>query len=167
MGREGIGWEVGRRLRDAVARDLLAQVQRERAEAEARKQAEAEKRKAEATQRRADDEERRKGVRVTTDQLRREYAADRKAADAKYKGKTLRLSGPVREYIAPEPDTPDGDKPILWLHSDVEPWIWCTFPRASDAQVRGLRPGQSVTVRGTCDGIFTGQINLSGCSLEP
>ena len=164
---KGLDAKLDIKYESPAARDILAQVHRERAEAEATKQAEAEKRQAEAAQRKTDDEERRKGVRVTTDQLRREYAADRKAADAKYKGKTLRVSGPVREYIAPEPDIPDGNKPILWLHSDVEPWIWCTFPLASDAQVRGLRPGQSVTVRGTCDGIFTGQINLTGCSLEP
>jgi DNA-directed RNA polymerase subunit RPC12/RpoP len=67
-----------------AARELLAQVERERAAAEAAR------RQAEAAKRKADEEERQKGLPVTAEELRRESAADRKAADAKYKGKTLR-----------------------------------------------------------------------------
>jgi hypothetical protein len=143
-----------------AARDIHAQVQRERAEAEARKQAEAAKRKAE-------EEERRKGIAVSAEELRTAYAADRKAADAKYKGKTLRVTGTLHEYIAPEPGIRTENQPILSLQPNAEPWIWCYFSPSRDAEVRGLRPGQQVTVRGYCDGIFVGQIKLSGCSLEP
>ena len=163
---KGLDGKMNIAYESPAARDLLAQVQRERAEAEAKKQAEIARKQAEAAKRKAEEEERRKGIAIPFDDLRQEYASDRKAADAKYKGQTLRVSGTLHEYIAPDPDLGD-PQPILSLQPNVMPWIWCHFPRGSDAQLRGLRPGQSVTIRGHCDGIFGGQIRLSGCSLEP
>ena len=163
---KGLDGKMNIAYESPAARDIYTQVQRERAEAEAKKQAEIARKQDEAAKRKAEEDERRKGIAITFDDLRQEYASDRKAADAKYKGKTLRVSGTLHEYIAPEPGVPDA-RPVLSLQPNVEPWIWCHFPRGSDAQLRGLRPGQSVTIRGRCDGIFTGQINLSGCSLEP
>lgn len=150
-----------------AARDLLARVQRERAEAEAKKQAETARKQAEAAKRKTEEEEQKKGMAVTADALRAAYSADPKAADAKYKGKTLRVTGDVNEYIAPEPGVRTEREPILSLQPNVEPWVWCYFSPVWDADVRRLRPGQRVTVRGKCDGIFVGQIKLTGCSLEP
>lgn len=164
---KGLDGNMDIKYESAAARDIHAQVQRERAEAEARKR-EAEARRAdEAAKRKAEQEEQRKGIEVTADALRSAYSADPKAAAARYKGKTLRVTGDVHEYIAPDPGVRAEREPILSLQPNVEPWIWCYFSPSRDAEVRGLRPGQRVTVRGKCDGIFVGQIKLTGCSLEP
>jgi predicted Zn finger-like uncharacterized protein len=165
---KGLDANMDVKYQSAAARDIHAQVQRERAEAEAKKQAEAARREAEAAKRKAEAEELRKGLPVTADELRREYAADPKAANAKYQGKTLRVTGVLHEYIAPDPGGVGNERePILSLQPNVEPWVWCYFAPSRDAEVRGLRPGQRVTVRGRCDGIFVGQIKMTGCSVEP
>lgn len=156
----GLDTKLNVNYESAEAKSLHAQVQRERAEAEAKKLAEAAMRKAE-------EEERKRGIAITSDELRVAYATNSKAADAKYKGKTLRVTGTMHEYIAPEPGVRTENQPILSLAPNVEPWIWCYFPSSSDAKVRDLRPGQQVIIRGHCDGTFVGEIRLSGCSVEP
>jgi hypothetical protein len=102
---------------------------------------------------------------VKAGDLLKEYSANAVAADAKYKGKLLRVTGkfgsaqkaPLMGYaVQLEPE--DGGELNL---SEVQ----CFIVESAEADVAKLQPGQVVTVQGTCDGQAVGQVKLSQCTL--
>lgn len=100
---------------------------------------------------------------VTAGEMLKEYAANAVAADAKYKGKLVRVSGkfgtaqkaPLLGYavqVLPE----DAGEVNL---SGVE----CFVTEAAQADVGRFQPGQMVTLEGTCDGQVLGQVKMTKC----
>src|SRR5262245_58369237 len=96
-----------------------------------------------------------------------EYAANAVAADAKYKGKPLKVTGkfgsaqkaPLMGYavqVLPA-DGGGGDAGL----SGVQ----CFIVESAQADVANLKPGDDVTLVGTCDGQVLGQIKLSKCTV--
>jgi hypothetical protein len=102
---------------------------------------------------------------VKAGDLLKEYGANAVAADLKYKGKPLQVSGkfgtaqkaPLLGYavqVLPE------DAEDLNL-SGVE----CFILESEKEEVAKLKPGDKVTLQGTCDGQVVGQIKLSKCTI--
>ena len=139
----GIGtWRMGQKFDDFQQEMLQAQAQ-----AEAERQA--------------------RTVVVSAADLLREFKEDPQAADDKYFGKYLELTGVVERAGRDRNDTP-----FLILHAGdgtVAVKIECFFElagRADEARVRRLPKGQTVTVRGEYDGQVS-HIQLRDCTLLP
>jgi hypothetical protein len=137
----GLGmWRMGQAVKDAQQ-----QMEQERAEAEARRRA--------------------RTVAVSAAQLLQEFQDDPAAADRKYAGKYLELSGVV-ERSARNRNT----IPFVILHAGDETAklkIECFFEpadEADEARIEGLGKGQAVTVRGEYDGRVS-NVQLRECVL--
>jgi hypothetical protein len=102
---------------------------------------------------------------VKAGDLLQEYASNAVAADSKYKGKVLQVSGkfgsaskaPLMGYAVQVLPEDAGDVNL----SGVE----CFIVESAEADVAKLQPGQMVTLQGTCDGQVVGQVKLSKCTL--
>ncbi len=106
-------------------------------------------------------------IAVKAGDLMQAYGGDANAlaADAKYKGKLLKVTGklgsvqkaPLMGYVAtllPE------DATDLNLTG-----VQCFLLESAEADVANLKPGEIVTLEGTCDGQTLAQVKLSKCSV--
>jgi predicted phosphodiesterase len=102
---------------------------------------------------------------VKAGDLLNEYSANAVAADAKYKGKLIQVSGkfgsaqkaPLLGYavqLLPE-DAPDVNVS----------YVQCFIVESAQEDVAKLQAEQMITIQGTCDGQVLGQVKLSQCSL--
>jgi len=102
---------------------------------------------------------------VKAGDLLQEYSTNAVAADAKYKGKLVQVSGkfgsaqkaPLLGYavqMLPE-NAPDVNASA----------VQCFIVESADAEVAKLQPGQMIAIKGTCDGQVLGQVKLSQCLL--
>jgi hypothetical protein len=102
---------------------------------------------------------------VSAGEMLKEYGANAVAADAKYKGKLVRVTGkfgsaqkaPLLGYavqVLPE------DAPEVNL-SGIE----CFITEAAQADIANFQPGQMITIEGMCDGQVVGQVKFSKCSV--
>jgi hypothetical protein len=101
---------------------------------------------------------------VKAGDLLKEYAANAIAADGKYKGKVIQISGkygsvqklPLMGYV-------------LQLQSDDAEGgslVQCTIEKSAEEDVGKVQPGQAITLQGTCDGqVLPGQIKMSKCTV--
>jgi hypothetical protein len=100
-------------------------------------------------------------IRVSAIQLSSDYNANGIAADAKYKGKVVDVSGTV--------DTIDKDilnDPYVSLKTGQYSVlsVQCVFSQAAESKLTGLSSGQQVTLEGTVSG-KTINVLLDGCSI--
>ena len=94
-------------------------------------------------------------IEVTAKQIAEEYEADQEAADAKYKGKTIFVTGTI-DVIG----TASGNKFISLVAGDpLSPRLVQCFPLGP-----GLEEGETVTVHGRCDGGIGGVV-LRECNV--
>lgn len=104
-------------------------------------------------------------VTIKAGDLMKEYGGNAVAADAKYKGKLMQVTGkfnsaqkaPLLGYavqLLPE-DAPDASLS----------YVQCFIVESAEAEVAKLQAGQVVTLLGTCDGQSLGQVKLSKCTL--
>jgi hypothetical protein len=97
--------------------------------------------------------------------LLQEYATNAVAADAKYKGQFIQVSGkfgtaqkaPLFGYAVQLLPEDAGD----FTASSVQ----CFILEAAKEDVANLQPGQMISLQGTCDGQVIGQVKLSKCTL--
>jgi hypothetical protein len=104
---------------------------------------------------------------VKAGDLLKEYAANGIAADAKYKGKLVQVSGkfgatskvPLKGWavqVLPEDGGEEGGV------ANVE----CFLLESAQADVGTLKQGDPITLQGLCDGqVALGQVVLSRCSV--
>jgi len=102
--------------------------------------------------------------RVTATALCQEYKTNQVAADDKYSGKTVEVVGTVGKI---------GEGllggPYVNLDAGEGAQVTCSFPDRNRSQVASLSPRQSVTIRGTCEGLKPGilvrSVSLHDCSV--
>ena len=102
---------------------------------------------------------------VKAGDLLQEYASNAVAADAKYKGKVLRVTGkfgsaakaPLMGYAVQVLPEDAGDVNLTGVE--------CFIVESAEADVANLKPGQMVTLQGTCDGQVVGQVKMSKCTV--
>jgi hypothetical protein len=104
-------------------------------------------------------------ARVTAGDLLSEYSTNAVAADAKYKGKVLLVSGQFHSA---------NKAPLLGYAVQLAPegagdvatsFVQCFIVESAEARVAQFQPGQKIALVGTCDGQVLGQVKLSKCSL--
>lgn len=100
-------------------------------------------------------------IQVTPAQLFAEYEANDIAADRKYKGKVLQMTGTVDNISR---DILDTIYVTLKAGNATFFRIQCFFDDGSEEAVAKLSSGQSLTIRGRCDGKF-GNVMLKDCAI--
>lgn len=96
------------------------------------------------------------GLAVTANELAAEYAANSIAADRRFKGKTLDVTGEA-QFIARNVD----GVPYVTFRTRGAFVVRCLFRRADD--LASVGPGQTLTIRGTCAGQNKTLVDLSDC----
>lgn len=100
-------------------------------------------------------------IQITPRQLFAEYEANDVAADRKYKGKVLQMTGTVDSISR---DILDTIYVTLQAGNATFFRIQCFFDDSSEEAVAKLSSGQSLTIRGRCDGKF-GNVMLKDCAI--
>lgn len=101
-------------------------------------------------------------AKVTAGALGREYQENELAADGKYKGKAVEVTGKVARVARTKPG-----KVTVELQGDEDEFglVFCDFLAKDSQPVAALKAGQVVTIRGKCQGNGDGVVTLDGCSL--
>ena len=99
---------------------------------------------------------------VTASDLYREYRSNEVAADEKYKGKILTVTGTVESVGKDIADTPY----VAIKAGDVIGSVQCMFSEQYSSDLASLHKGDEVKIRGKCDGKF-GNVILRGCIKYP
>lgn len=100
-------------------------------------------------------------IEVSARQLYADYEANGVAADEKYKGKVLRVTGKVNTI-----DRDIMDKIYVTLKGDKYLGdIQCFFAEDHVKTASQLSKGQTITVKGKCDGKMM-NVLLKGCVIE-
>ena len=93
-------------------------------------------------------------VTVTAETMSKEFQGDKKAFEAKYKGKLVEMTGKVYQT---RPELGD----VLLVGVKNAP-LDCPLPEKDQEKLRGLALGQQVTITGKCNGSVP---SLSECSF--
>lgn len=99
---------------------------------------------------------------LTATKLAKAYNANAVAANGKYKGKTISVSGTAGDI-----GTELLGRPYVMLETSdpLLPQIQCVFEDGQKDVVAGITKGDSVTVVGKVEGIL-GFVEMSGCTLK-
>ena len=97
---------------------------------------------------------------ITAADLFREYEENGTAADAKYKGKVLVVSG----RVANTGKTTLGAVYIIFSANNIGSGVDCRFAGEREKKILSIRKGSEVTVRGRCEGKPLAVL-LRGCKL--
>ena len=99
-------------------------------------------------------------MQVTATQLAADYKANQVAADAKYKGKVIEVSGTI--------DTIGEDimnNPYVSLDDgDIITSVQCSFNQSDQAQLASLQKGAQINLEGTVQGDVV-EVSLNNCSI--
>lgn len=96
---------------------------------------------------------------LTPQKLHEAYKQNEVAADRKYKGKKIQLTGIITRIAKNAFDRPYITISTDDYFSDINCWV-------KEDEVMGLVRNQQATLIGTCDGLFMGSVFLKDCSLQ-
>ena len=93
--------------------------------------------------------------RVSADEIAAEYDSDESAANDKYKGKVILVTGIVSQIYRGLLYTP---------YIDLEGGVRCNFSDTEDPVMATLSEGQTIALKGRGDRVFVG-VELRGCTV--
>jgi len=98
-------------------------------------------------------------VSVSADELLSAYATDNQAAAAKYKNKSVTVSGKMASF--------DISKFSVTLkgNTDTDYDITCIFSSGDSSKISNLEPDQAITVKGTVGNFAGGTIEITNCTF--
>jgi hypothetical protein len=99
-------------------------------------------------------------TKVTAQELFAAYGKDKAAADKLYKGKLLAVTGVIHD-VGTDPLLNDAPEIVLsgGLMNQAQ-GVDCTFDKRYASEVATLKPGQTTSVLGICDGFAVNVILL-------
>jgi hypothetical protein len=106
-------------------------------------------------------EENSPAIEVSPKQLYSDYEANEVSADLKYKGKVLIVKGKVNTIGKDIM----GDIYVTLNTGETFGEVQCSFSDDHTNEAAGLKKGQTITIKGTCDGKMI-NILLSECSMQ-
>lgn len=100
---------------------------------------------------------------VTAEELVSAYEENAIAADQKYKGKVIQVTGYINDF-----DEDIMGDPYITLCVDEYGWncVQCSFPDSERKALARLSKGQRVCVKGVCKGKPVINVSLEGCALQ-
>jgi hypothetical protein len=99
---------------------------------------------------------------LSANQLVSDYEANEVAADAKYKGVTVVVSGSI-ESIGK--DIMDQAYVVIGGQGFLD-GVQCTFTKGEESSVARLSKGQQVTIKGEVSGKMIGNVLINKCTLQ-
>lgn len=103
-------------------------------------------------------------IKVTALALSTAYKDNEVAADAKYKGQTVEITGTVDTIGKDILDTPY--IALATTQYAIIDRIQCMFSKSDEPQLAAVTKGQSITLRGEVTGKI-GNVIVNGCSIVP
>src|SRR5262249_4696632 len=101
------------------------------------------------------------GIKITAEALHAEDAANEVAADGKYRGKIIEVTGVVEEI-----GKGFGDQYVNLERGNLRiAGVRCSFPDSAREQLAKLKKGQTVTIKGRGNGFLVGEVGLKDCIL--
>jgi hypothetical protein len=105
-------------------------------------------------------------VAVKAGDLLTEYGTNAVAADSKYKGKLLKVTG----KFGSAQKVPLMGYAVQLLPEDADislSGVQCFMLESAVAEVGKMQQGQMVSIQGVCDGQVAGQVKVSKCTVAP
>ena len=101
-------------------------------------------------------------VKISAVQLSEDYNANQVSADAKYKNKSLEISGIIESIGKDILDTP-----YVSLKGRASSFfgVQCMFGKADEPKLATLSKGQSIVLRGEVSGESIGNVLVNGCQI--
>jgi hypothetical protein len=100
-------------------------------------------------------------ITITAIQLWVDFDSDQDAANAKYRGKVINVTGIVNEIGIDRVDTPY----VLLTSADGLFGVQCLFSSKDELRLAQLSAGQSLTIQGICQG-YDLDVVLKNCSIK-
>ena len=102
-------------------------------------------------------------ITIKAGDMLKEYAANAIAADGRFKGKIIQVSGkfgsaqkaPLLGYAVQVLAEDSGDMSLAGVQ--------CFLLQIAEQDIATVQPGDMVTLKGTCDGQVLGQVKVSKC----
>ena len=101
-------------------------------------------------------------IKVTAEKIVSDYKANQVAADAKYEGKLIEVSGIVDSIGKDILDAPYIT--LTTYEYAIIDHVQCMFSRSQEAELAAVSKGQNITLRGTVSGKL-GNIIVRGCTI--
>jgi len=99
--------------------------------------------------------------------LYQDYKENATAADAKYNGKIIQVSGCVGSiWMEDLPDSPYINSYITLESSYVRGNVQCLFDKKYESQLAQMKLGDEVTVQGRCSGKGIWTVLIKDCTLR-
>lgn len=98
-------------------------------------------------------------IKITARQLYSEYKINEVAADLKYKGKVLEVTGVIEEIVKDLWDNPT----VIFETDAFLGSVHATFSEVHEPLLAKLVPGETFAVRGVCEGFLTFSVSLGDC----
>ena len=103
------------------------------------------------------------GIKITVDELLNAYQADRKAAEAQYKGKILLITGTVDSIGINLVSIPF----VKLAGNGVEAWrVQCIFDKDYESELAKVKRGERITIQGKCDDYLPPDVTMKNCVLS-
>lgn len=100
-------------------------------------------------------------VTITAQSLYTAYAVNRMSAQMLYDDQKIKVSGVIRSTGIKSDDTP-----FVNLTGGIDTiGIYCAFDKGNQSQIAQLKPGNTVTIQGVCDGYYGTDVRLNQCVL--
>ena len=100
-------------------------------------------------------------IEIDHTQLHKEYMDNPISADAKYKGKTLKLTGKVEDI-----DREIAGNTYITFKIDFLEDVRITFKKSEESKVAQLKKGQQITIKGECTGtLLSTTVALKNCEI--
>lgn len=97
---------------------------------------------------------------ISAPELLKQYTTDETAADKKYTGKEIIITGRISSFGE------SGSKYQVFLEvSSLVRNVICEFPESAANKLANLRKGQEVRITGTCNGLMI-NVNVKNCTLN-
>jgi hypothetical protein len=103
-------------------------------------------------------------ISITAESLTSAYSENEAAADRKYKGKLLAVTGTIESLLVTE----KGGRGISLKGANTRylSGVLCTVSDKQKEIFEKLKEGQQVTVEGTCEGLDIADVSLADCSIK-
>lgn len=99
-------------------------------------------------------------VTVSAADLCKAFDSDESSASQKYKGKVIKVHGPVQETWI------EGDRTMVVLSGGKNEEVRCLVSPAGEPDLADLKVGRPTMVKGKCRGVVRGDLALGGCLIE-
>ena len=101
-------------------------------------------------------------ISITALELHEQYKTDKAAANGKYAGKVLSITGTISEVSVERV----GESTVQLTTEGEDDDVFCHFENTHKNKLKKLTEGQQITIRGRCKGFELGSLTVEECILD-